>query len=414
MSQTETENKIPEWLKNLQENSWELELLVSGGAIFSLIQMSDLYLDWIKTIKITSQIPGIAIVLILGMLGIKILTTGFILHLILRAFWLGLVCVNYVYPGGIKMEKLRYKKPFRTNHLEGDLKDQIMKVDKHCGTLMYTSIISAAALIGITFLLLCLIAFFITLENNFSDSAEWFIIMVVSLFWIYVVDLLFSGFIRKIPVITYFVFPFFKVFDVFSFRKFYQRSLNLFSSNVNKLKFYSGAVLFTLIALVSTYLATYRTMHWPNMFDERAFKYQMADGGIVNFSMYRDEMSETDISMANIQSKIITHNVLDLFVRYDVSQDHYINKVSKPDTAKMYSDVIEISIDDSVYNHINWYENWNKDVTNIGVNALIDIAHLKRGQHLLTISTRKDLQDPEDSDHPVKYYTEIPFFKDSE
>ncbi|MBK9192531.1 MAG: hypothetical protein IPM77_14075 [Crocinitomicaceae bacterium] len=61
-------------MKNLQENSWELELLVSGGAIFSLIQMSDLYIDWIRTIKITTQIPGMSIILILGMFGIKILT----------------------------------------------------------------------------------------------------------------------------------------------------------------------------------------------------------------------------------------------------------------------------------------------------------------------------------------------------
>jgi len=412
MSQTETENKIPEWLKNLQENSWELELLVSGGAIFSLIQMSDLYLEWIKTIKITSQIPGMAIMLILGMFGIKILTTGFILHLILRAFWLGLVCINYVYPGGIKKEKLNFKNPFETKHNEGDLKDQIMGVDKLCGTLMYTSIISAAALAGITFLILCLIGFIVTFEENISGASDLITYLFFSMFWIYVLDLLLSGIIRKIPYLSYLFFPFFKIYDLVSFRKLYQRSLNLFSSNVNKLKFFAGAILFACAALLSTYLAVYRTMHWPNMFDQRAYKYQLADDGYTSYGMYRDEMNETDFSMVNIQSKIIEHNVLDLFVRYDVSQDHYINKLTKPDTSKTYADVIEISIDDSVYTNLNWYEKWNRDVTNIGVNALIDIAHLKRGQHLLTISTRKDLQDPEDSDHPVKYYTEIPFFKD--
>ncbi len=411
MSEKE-ENKIPDWLKNLQENSWELELLVSGGAIFSLIQMSDLYIDWIRTIKITTQIPGMSIILILGMFGIKILTTGFILHLILRAFWLGLVCINYVYPGGIKKEKLNFKNPFQTNHQEGDLKEQIMRVDKLCGTLMYTSIISAAALIGITVLMLCLIAFFSTLENNFPDLGVWINYFLFTVFWIYILDLLFSGVFRKIPYLSYLFFPFFKVYDLFSFRKLYQRSLNLFSSNVNKLKFFAGAILFAVIALISTYLAIYRTMHWPNMFDERAYKYQMAGGGYESYAMYRDEMSENDFSMVNIQSRIVEQHVINLFVRYDVGQDYFINKLNKPDSLKLYSDVIEISIDDSLYTNQRWFDKWNKDVTYIGVSTMIDIAHLKRGEHILKISTKPELQDPEDSEHLVKYSAEIPFFKD--
>ena len=37
MAEQKEIDETPSWLKNLQENSWELELLISGGAIFTLI-----------------------------------------------------------------------------------------------------------------------------------------------------------------------------------------------------------------------------------------------------------------------------------------------------------------------------------------------------------------------------------------
>jgi hypothetical protein len=34
MEKKSESQRIPSWLQNLQENSWELELLISGGAVF--------------------------------------------------------------------------------------------------------------------------------------------------------------------------------------------------------------------------------------------------------------------------------------------------------------------------------------------------------------------------------------------
>jgi len=48
MDNGKIEYSIPKWLRRLQENSWEMELLISGGAIFSLFQLSDLYVDFIS------------------------------------------------------------------------------------------------------------------------------------------------------------------------------------------------------------------------------------------------------------------------------------------------------------------------------------------------------------------------------
>jgi hypothetical protein len=34
-------NLESQWLKRLQQNSWEVELLISGGAIFTLFQIPE-------------------------------------------------------------------------------------------------------------------------------------------------------------------------------------------------------------------------------------------------------------------------------------------------------------------------------------------------------------------------------------
>ena len=74
--ENKTKRKIPKWVKSVQENSWELELLISGGAIFSLYQLSEFYIDWIQHIRMTNHFAGAGMLLMIGMFGIKILTLG--------------------------------------------------------------------------------------------------------------------------------------------------------------------------------------------------------------------------------------------------------------------------------------------------------------------------------------------------
>ena len=62
---------IPKWLKSLQENSWELELLISGGAIFSLFQITDLFIAWLDTFRMISPMLGTNIVFMSVLLTFK-------------------------------------------------------------------------------------------------------------------------------------------------------------------------------------------------------------------------------------------------------------------------------------------------------------------------------------------------------
>jgi hypothetical protein len=118
---TESENKyqIPKWIKDLQENSWNLELLISGGAIFTLFQLEDVFIEYMMRLKMTAHLPGTGVFIMLGMLALKLLTLGFLGNLLLRTYWLGLLCVNYVFHRGVSDKQPAYKKPFKDKYEAG-------------------------------------------------------------------------------------------------------------------------------------------------------------------------------------------------------------------------------------------------------------------------------------------------------
>jgi hypothetical protein len=240
----ETEDKkhtIPKWLKELQENSWELELLISGGAIFTLFQVSDVWINWLETMNIISFLPGRPLFLLLGTLGLETLKLGFILHLILRSFWLSMVCINYVFPNGINKEKIKWKKPFKINIEEKeDLQSPIIFVDRLCGIVMYLSIISTFLLGGIIFTIFITV----TAPMIFGVNLDVIGLVLVLAFLLYLVDLILGGILRKIPYLSYLTFPFFTFYDYLTFRKVYQKSALLFYTNISKWKFALSALVF--------------------------------------------------------------------------------------------------------------------------------------------------------------------------
>ena len=91
--------------------TWEIEILISGGAVFSLYQfsiyLSDLHGQYITSAAINVGIPQFS-------LGCRILSIYFGTHLSVRAFWLGLILLQKYFPDGINVEKLDYSEPYKS------------------------------------------------------------------------------------------------------------------------------------------------------------------------------------------------------------------------------------------------------------------------------------------------------------
>ncbi len=396
---------IPNWLKSLQENSWELELFISGGAIFTLFQASDNLLHLSNVVKINMILPGHHVILLIAMFGIKLLTLGFVFHLMLRAYWVAMVFINFVYPQGVNSSKVKWKKPFKVDLDErSDLYSPIMAVDKLSGIVMYLSILSSFAIIG--FIFLAIVSISITFTGVLPDAASVYLnqIILISI-CVYVFDLLSFGLIRKIPLVSYIAFPFFKVYDYLSLRFLFHKALMVYSTNIKKLNAILISLAFVCIAIVSSYISVQKTFHWPNVFDKREYRSQMSNNASLYF--YEDEREGPKVS---IQSKIINDNFIDLKVAYWAVDNIMMEGLDKPDSEKLFSDLFQVRIDDSIYTEVKWFPFYEQSGA-YGIEALLPISDLGPGEHTLLLELKDELKDGIKGNRELRASLEIPFWK---
>lgn len=402
----EQDKVIPDWIKNLQENSWELELLISGGAIFSLFQLSDLFLDSVGSLQFTSSLAGedFFIIIISGMLGIKLLTVGFIAHLLLRAYWLGLVCINYVYPQGIapRSKSLRY--PFTTHYIPGDnLYNQIMAVDKYSGLAMFLSIISTLVILG--FIISILLVVTLPLRLLTPSAGFWFAKLVTVIYVLYFADLFLFGFFRKTKGLSLLLYPFYRFFDFITLRVLYRKALIIYSSNIRKWKFTLVFLLFLMLAALFTYSAVYKIMHWPNMLDSRNYRFVLTDfDKQVRTAYYMDNVQAADKPFRGpaIQSQIITGNFLKLYLPYYKQYDELFENVNN-NKFKTPAELVLVEIDGVEVSNVDWYNYRGFANDELGLYTIIDIKGLDRGKHILRLAGKIS----------SSYSETIPFWKES-
>ena len=160
----EKEIKTPKWLRRLEKESWQAELLISGLALFGSFQLPEItywLIDlFIKNLPDDQYFWGYVIAY-MSLFGVSILSTFFIIHLVLRAYWIGLIGVNSVFPQGYKIENDMYS-PLYTKKITDELPtipETIHNVDELCSTLfssafVFLMIYGSLSLLGIPFIFL--------------------------------------------------------------------------------------------------------------------------------------------------------------------------------------------------------------------------------------------------------------------
>ena len=110
MSNDYKDSKFKELLDKLQQESWQLELLISGFAIFGLITAFDPIYNQLKIAENQNDLYQIIISLI-AVIACSILIFNLLIHVILRGLWIGALGLRYV-SGDIDFEKLNYHNRF--------------------------------------------------------------------------------------------------------------------------------------------------------------------------------------------------------------------------------------------------------------------------------------------------------------
>ncbi len=103
-----TLNEDPNQISKRTTPTWEMELLLSGALVFSLLKMP-VVVDAIVLHNLPSLPPEFAVILFTVSLYLRsalvALSVAFVLHLMLRAYWVALVGVNSVFPDGPKWDR---------------------------------------------------------------------------------------------------------------------------------------------------------------------------------------------------------------------------------------------------------------------------------------------------------------------
>jgi len=104
-----------EWLEQLQQESWQLELLISGLALFGIWESRGLLqrLEYYVDVNVTSEYEFYVEALILVFWGgWAIFMCNLLIHIIVRALWIGAIGLRYV-SGDIDFDELNYSEIFR-------------------------------------------------------------------------------------------------------------------------------------------------------------------------------------------------------------------------------------------------------------------------------------------------------------
>jgi len=307
MEQNQNKNSFKKLLDRLQEDSWQLELLISGFAIFGLFYIVDPLMNYLISAKLNSNEMAVKFYEI-ALLSVYILIFNLLLHVLLRALWIGSLGLRYV-SGEIEYDKLNYSEKF-TKYLKkkvGSFDDYISKLE-NLSSLMF----------AISFLLIFYVAAYTIINYILNSSGDY--ISQISVKWIRsilsillilfsvgailtFIDFITQGLLKKNKWVSMIYFPFYRVFSILTL-SFLYRPL-VYNLQDNKFGRRISLLLFPVYFII--FLTT--TMHYQTSNILPLWSVNNSGNNIATSANYEDITKDNDklfIKYFAIQSKIIT------------------------------------------------------------------------------------------------------------
>ncbi|WP_010520854.1 hypothetical protein [Aquimarina agarivorans] len=156
-------------MQKLKEESWEAELLVSTISFFGSLKMVGLikvlankFIDYLHP----NQYEIGYYITFFGLMAISILISMFIIHFFLRAYWIGLLGLNSVFPD-YGVDNSIYSKTFSEKMLKllPPIENTIKKVDDLC-----SAIFSVASTFLLYYSYACILATLYVFSFNFLSN----------------------------------------------------------------------------------------------------------------------------------------------------------------------------------------------------------------------------------------------------
>lgn len=442
MSKDYNSSVFKEMLDKLQQESWQLELLISGFAIFGLFSATG-HIDAKFESAENNQRLVETLLWFAAKVSCWILISNLLIHVVLRGLWIGALGLRYV-SGDIDYKILNY-----TTKFTEFLQKRIGSFDKYIATLEdYCSILFAISflfvfyfLASFAFVVLILVITVLFMDNDLEGVAGTvmtftgiglilFTLLGMSLTFL---DFITQGWLKRKKWTTAIYFPIYRIFSFVTLSFLYRPLVHNFLDNrfgrrlsLILVPVYLGILYFSSMEYQdSNYLAS----------EKRSSSY------FANSGNYLDQTNDKDfILQVAIPSKVITEKYLRVYVKYndEIEQRLYdYNPSLKPKIDerglkssvvignsdwdllsqrkrdslqrlfyKTFNDLYKISID-SIYYESDFIASSNQK-RGFGFETYLDIDSLPNGKHLLRVN-RKMINRKKDTVQLV--IARIPFWK---
>lgn len=389
------DQQTPGWLKTIQLNSWEAELLISALVLYALFQIPE-RIEAFALGKFERDSMFHTFFRIMER-AVELLSIGYITHILVRGIWVANVGLSYVFPDGINRKRLAFKGKFDK---ELEKQESIVK-----GVLRLEEL--SSMIYGISFLLFgCLLGFgtmflpFIALsesvgtlvaeKNSYAVVVGFGILIYLILFLILFIDFVTNGLFRRIDWTAKIYYPVALVCRVLTLSFLYRRALLVLVSNVKGWKSY-------LIPII-LFIVTFSFMELKSEISESGRERYLNANHNASLvpANYENKRRPNDFFVASIQSDLIDDNVLRVFLN-DLSVFKRLHSrnmnvgtkwsnLDSKESNRLLNDWINYSIDSVNQFQPQWFVSQHPDDLGFGFSTFLDIQDLERGFHTFKVS----------------------------
>ena len=399
-------NFFSEWLEKLQQESWQLELLISGLALFGIYASEELILslEYYHQVNSVDSAWGYMTTFITLLWASRmIFLVNLLFHIVIRGFWIGAIGLRYV-SGDIDFDNLNYSEKFTQFYKKkiGSYDEYIEKLEKFSSILFSFTFLLFFMLLSFfaynVFFILCMEA----LNGIFDLEGDPPIVVVISIVIYYglgflvFIDFFTLGVFKKIKdknISTIYLWIY-RFFSAVSLSFFFRPLLLNFIDNKYTRRLFFMAIPYALILLVLSGFYFERYDYFPTFDLGNSYQSQISEASInyVDYDDLRKEHYETlaavgrrverrKISRASINHYEYDHNNLSIFIEYREADNDLL-------------DSLGVSIDPFRVGGIR-HSLFNENTKDKGMEKLTDQQVIEIRQ--INKMMRKDEQTQEDS-----------------
>lgn len=450
MAEQKSKVEFKKWLEYLQQESWQLELIISSILLFVLASADESVYDLFNKSAVHAQRGGTVffqMIPIVLMSAITIAKTNLIIHIFLRGFWIGCIGLRYV-SNEINIDSLGYADVF-SNFLKSrnlDFDKYLEKLEKVCSIIFSFTFLIIFEVFSI-FIFVSFIALFKIISSYIDISfvdiiRRIFVYILLFSAALHFLDFISLGYFKKNKFISKIYYPFYRLYNFFSFASVYRPLYYNFIDNPFGRRYIKNIIPYIILLIL--FGSGVGLGNYPFLPD-KSDKSNWVMAGFYDDSRTLDE-SENVLLEATIPSMKIKDNFLPVFLRY-VDTDNINNTLKalcpdfeiyernsirieavegfiagakghrqinlteidpKSDSALVcLSSLYELKIDSIDYENQQFYFFKHPQLKAFGLLTYINIDSLPKGDHVLIVDKKSNFRDEKFETKTIQ----IPFVK---